>query len=115
MEEHPLKSFSKDIIIDNKVIARVSGLLIEEGIICLDSLCILSPEIEYIRILNEVGAEVYASRCEPGSVVVLSNKFPPCAQDPVCGQMFKIEIMMSDNRFLKICKCIVDSSSVNKK
>ena len=55
MEQMPI-SFSEDIIIDNKVIGRVNGWFTKDGIICLQSLTIFSPEINHIKIINEEGA-----------------------------------------------------------
>ena len=55
VEQMPI-SFSEDIIIDNKVIGRVNGWFTKDGIICLQSLTIFSPEINFIRIMNAEGA-----------------------------------------------------------
>ena len=97
MEEIPT-SFSKEVTIDDKVTVRVIGWFTEEGIICLQSLTIFPPEINYIIITNEEGQAWIKSEdlSSDGTSLYLeaSELFP------ICAQKFKIDIVTTDNEKL---------------
>ena len=96
MAEQMPKLFSEDIKIDDEVIGRVNGWFTKDGIICLQSLTIFSPEINHIKIINVEGAMMANITVRVG----IDKQWDTLYFNgiPMVSPKFIIEVMKSDNK-----------------